>query len=158
MSRSRLWGLQNCVRSGGAGGEPLFTPSSSALVSAETINSEIMTDASLIIHTRIGHQQFSESGDQSILCALTGANANPLQIWIPVFAVVWVVVGVVGFLAYIAASYWRLVEKGRYSGPVSGQRLPGRECKLSLRAGHHQAEDSPTLQAGRAGHVTCDRP
>ena len=83
----------------------------SLLPSAETVPPEIMTDASPTINTGIPainnavnpviSQTFAPS---------SAASASPLQIWIPVLAVAWVI-GVVGVLAYTAAAYWRLRRK-----------------------------------------------
>lgn len=83
----------------------------SLIPSAETISPEIMMDATPAIHTGIPainnavnpiiSQSFAPSPE---------ASANPLQIWIPVLAVVWIV-GAVVLLAYTAISFWLLRKK-----------------------------------------------
>lgn len=80
----------------------------SLIPSAETVSPEIMMDAAPRVNTGVPAingvvnpvigRSFAPS---------PGSSANPLQIWIPVLATVWVV-GVVCFLAYTAATYWRL--------------------------------------------------
>lgn len=80
----------------------------SLIPSAETVSPEIMMDASPTIHTGITAINSAVNPVLSQSFAPSpGASANPLQIWIPVLAVVWVL-GVVGLLAYTAVSYWRL--------------------------------------------------
>ena len=83
----------------------------SLIPSAETISPEIMMDASPAIHTGIPaiNSVLNPVISQSFAPSPV-ASANPLQIWIPVLAVAWVI-GVVGVLAYTAATYWRLRRK-----------------------------------------------
>ncbi len=83
----------------------------SLIPSAETIAPEIMMDASPTINTGIPaiNNVVNPVISQSFAPSPT-ASANPLQIWIPVLAVAWVI-GVVGALAYTAATYWRLSRK-----------------------------------------------
>ena len=80
----------------------------SLIPSAETISPEIMMDASPAIPTGIPaiNNAVNPIISQSFAPSPV-ASANPLQIWIPVFAAVWVV-GVAGFLMYTAATYWCL--------------------------------------------------
>lgn len=83
----------------------------SLIPSAETISPEIMMDATPTIHTGIPavnsvvNPVISEAFAPEPL-----ASANPLQIWIPVLAVIWGI-GVALLLAYTAISYWRLCRK-----------------------------------------------
>ena len=83
----------------------------SLIPSAETISPEIMMDASPTIHTGIPaiNNAVNPIISQSFAPSSV-ASANPLQIWIPVFTVVWVV-GVAGFLMYTATTYWCLRRK-----------------------------------------------
>ena len=83
----------------------------SLIPSAETISPDIMMDTAPTIHTGISaiNSTLNPIISQSLAPA-PGASANPLQIWIPVFAVVWAV-GAAGFLVYTAVTYWRLRRK-----------------------------------------------
>ena len=83
----------------------------SLIPSAETISPDIMMDTAPTIHTGIPaiNSALNPIISQSFAPA-PGASANPLQIWIPVLAVVWVV-GVAGFLVYTAVTYWYLHRK-----------------------------------------------
>ena len=83
----------------------------SLIPSAETVSPEIMMDAAPTIRTGIPvlNSAVNPVISQSFAPS-PGASANPLQIWIPVFAVVWAT-GVGGFLAYTAVSYRRLRRK-----------------------------------------------
>lgn len=88
---------------------PFFMESKLSLVpSSEAVSPTIMTDNPPQIHTGIAYfnssinpvisESFAPSPETSI---------NPLQIWIPVWAVVWLL-GLALMLAYMAFSYWRL--------------------------------------------------
>ena len=83
----------------------------SLMPSAETINPEIMMDASPEINTGI---TFVDNTINPIignsLSPDIGSSVNPLQILMPVLATVWVV-GIVLLLAYTFFSYWRLKRK-----------------------------------------------
>ena len=83
----------------------------SLIPSAETVSPEIMMDAAPTIHTGISaiNSVVNPVISQSLAPA-PGAGVNPLQIWIPVLAAVWLI-GVVGLLAYTGATYWRLRRK-----------------------------------------------
>ena len=83
----------------------------SLIPSAETISPDIMMDAAPMIHTGIPaiNSAVNPIISQSFAPA-PGASANPLQIWIPVFAVVWMF-GVAFFLVYTAVTYWHLRRK-----------------------------------------------
>ena len=80
----------------------------SLIPSSETISPDIMMDASPTIHTGVPviNSAVNPVISQSFAPS-PGASANPLQIWIPVAAWVWVI-GAAGLLAYTAISYWRL--------------------------------------------------
>ena len=82
----------------------------SLIPSAETVTPEIMTDASPTINTGIPAINNAVNPVISQTFAPSPASANPLQIWIPVLAAAWLT-GVVGVLAYTAATYWRLRKK-----------------------------------------------
>ena len=80
----------------------------SLIPSAETIRPEIMLDSSPEIHTGIG--VLNDAINATVTPAFTpnpGDSANPLQIWIPVAAVIWIA-GMVGMLVYTAVSYYLL--------------------------------------------------
>lgn len=80
----------------------------SLIPSAETISPEIMTDATPEIHTGI-------DGLNSVINPIVSqsfapdprTSMNPLQLWIPLAALVWVA-GIAGMLIYTAVSYIRL--------------------------------------------------
>lgn len=80
----------------------------SLIPSAETISPEIMTDPSPQIHT--GISVFNHAVNPIIedsFAPAPGASVNPLQIWIPVVAVLWIA-GIVAMLLYTAISYLRI--------------------------------------------------
>ena len=83
----------------------------SLIPSAETISPDIMMDSAPTIHTGIPaiNSAVNPIISQSFAPSL-GASVDPLQIWIPVAACVWVV-GIVGLLWYTVISYWRLCRK-----------------------------------------------
>ena len=83
----------------------------SLIPSAETISPEIMMDATPTIHTGIPaiNNAVNPIISQSFAPS-PAASANPLQIWIPVLSVVWIV-GVAILLAYTAISFWFLRKK-----------------------------------------------
>ena len=83
----------------------------SLIPSAQTIRPQIVTEVAPTIHSGIPainstvnpviSQSFAPAADASV---------TPLQIWIPVLAVVWMI-GVCGLLAYTAVTYLRLRRK-----------------------------------------------
>ncbi len=83
----------------------------SLIPSAETISPEIMMDPSPEVYTGIAalnsviNPIFSESFTPD-----PGASANPLQIWIPLAAALWIA-GIVAMLIYTAVSYILLRRK-----------------------------------------------
>ena len=80
----------------------------SLIPSAETVSPEIMLDATPQIHTGIG--VLNSAINPVISQSFTpdpGASANPLQIWIPIAAVMWIA-GFAVMLAYAAVSYFML--------------------------------------------------
>ena len=83
----------------------------SLIPSAETISPDIMMDPTPSVNT--GIPALNSAVNPVISQSFTpspAASANPLQIWIPVFAVVWLA-GVAVLLVYTAVSYWRLRRK-----------------------------------------------
>ena len=83
----------------------------SLIPSAETISPDIMMDPAPSVST--GIPALNSAVNPVISQSFTpspAASANPLQIWIPVFAIVWLA-GVAVLLAYTAVSYWRLRRK-----------------------------------------------
>ena len=80
----------------------------SLIPSAETVSPEIMMDAAPTIDTGVAviNNAVNPVITQSFAPAPV-ASANPLQILIPLLAVVWLT-GALGLLAYAAVSYWRL--------------------------------------------------
>ena len=83
----------------------------SLIPSAETISPEIMMDAAPTIHTGIPviNNTVNPIISQSFAPSPV-ASANPLQIWIPVLAAVWIV-GATVLLVYTAASFLLLRKK-----------------------------------------------
>lgn len=85
----------------------------SLIPSAETVSPEIMLEQTPQIHTGVPilnstinpviEESFAPEGLVSI---------NPLQIWIPVFAILWLA-GIAGMLIYTAVTYWRLKRRVR---------------------------------------------
>ena len=83
----------------------------SLIPSAQTVSPEIMMDATPTIDTGVPviNNAVNPVITQSFAPAPL-ASANPLQIWIPILAVVWLT-GVISLLMYTAISYWRLRRK-----------------------------------------------
>ena len=85
----------------------------SLIPSAETISPDIMMDPTPTIQTgvpainNVVNPVISES-----FAPAPEASANPLQVWIPFLAVIWIV-GIAALLIYTAISYWRLRRKVR---------------------------------------------
>ncbi|MBQ9132909.1 MAG: peptidase M56, partial [Clostridia bacterium] len=85
----------------------------SLIPSAETVSPAIMLDATPTIHSgvasidRVVNPVITESFASAEL-----ASANPLQIWIPVYSVLWLV-GIAAMLLYTAVSYLRLCRRVR---------------------------------------------
>lgn len=83
----------------------------SLIPSAETISPDIMMDRTPTVQT--GIPAINNVVNPVIGGSFTpdqSASANPLQIWIPVLSIVWIV-GVAALLLYAAVSYWRLRRK-----------------------------------------------
>ena len=80
----------------------------SLIPSAETVSPEIMTAQTPQIHTGVPfiNNTVNPVMEQSFAPEQT-VSINPLQIWIPVFAIIWLI-GMAAMLIYTAASYWRL--------------------------------------------------
>ncbi len=83
----------------------------SLIPSAETISPEIMMDATPEVHT--GVPVFNNAVNPIIsesFAPTPGASINPLQIWIPLAAIVWIT-GMTAMLIYTIISYWRVKRK-----------------------------------------------
>lgn len=83
----------------------------SLIPSAETVNPEIMMDKTPQINT--GVPIINNAINPVISESFTPApmdSANPLQIWIPIFALVWVI-GIVGMVLYTVISFLRVKRK-----------------------------------------------
>ena len=106
-----------------------------------TINSGVP-----VINSMVNPMLSSFAPPQDVL-----TSANPLQIWIPIFSILWIA-GIAALLLYTVVSYLRL----RGSHPPR-QHLPERECGFSLCAGRVQTEDLSSLQYGRTGSEPCGR-
>ena len=85
----------------------------SLIPSAETVSPTIMMESAPSVQTGVPalDQVINPVIDQSLAPA-PGASANPLQIWIPVMAAVWLA-GAAALLLYSAVSYWRLHRRVR---------------------------------------------
>ena len=85
----------------------------SLIPSVETISPSIMMDQTPAVQTGVpAINSVINPVIGSSLAPAPGASANPLQIWIPVLSVIWIV-GVAVLLLYAAVSYWRLRHKVR---------------------------------------------
>ena len=83
----------------------------SLIPSAETISPGIMMDNAPSVQTGIpAINNVINPVISSSLAPTPGASANPLQIWIPILSIIWVI-GVAALLLYTAVSYWRLRRK-----------------------------------------------
>ena len=83
----------------------------SLIPSAETISPGIMMETVPSVQTGVpAINSVINPVIGSSLAPTPGASANPLQIWIPIFSIVWGV-GVAALLLYTAVSYWRLQRK-----------------------------------------------
>ena len=85
----------------------------SLIPSAETVSPSIMMETAPSVQTGVPalNQVINPVIDHSLSPA-PGASANPLQIWIPVMAAVWLA-GAAALLLYSAISYWRLRRRVR---------------------------------------------
>lgn len=85
----------------------------SLIPSAETISPEIMTGSSHSIHTGIPiiNSTVNPIINKSFT-SMSETSANPLQIWIPILSIIWLM-GIVILLAYTFISYWRVHRKNR---------------------------------------------
>jgi len=83
----------------------------SLIPSAETISPGIMMEQTPAIQTGVPaiNSVVNPVIGQSF-APTPGASANPLQIWIPILAIIWAV-GIAALLIYTAVSYWRLRRK-----------------------------------------------
>lgn len=83
----------------------------SLIPSAETISPDIIMDNVPSVQTGVpAINNVINPVIGSSLAPDPGASANPLQIWIPVLSIIWVI-GVAVFLMYTVVSYWRLRRK-----------------------------------------------
>ena len=83
----------------------------SLIPSTETISPGIMMEQTPAIQTGVPaiNSVVNPVIGQSF-APTPGASANPLQIWIPILAIIWAV-GIAALLIYAAVSYWRLRRK-----------------------------------------------
>ena len=83
----------------------------SLIPSAETISPGIMMDNLPSVQTGVPViNNVINPVISSSLAPAPGASVNPLQIWIPILSIIWVV-GVAALLLYTVVSYWRLRRK-----------------------------------------------
>ena len=83
----------------------------SLIPTAQTISPDIMMDSMPSVQTGIpAINSVINPVIGSSFAPDPGASVNPLQIWIPVLSVIWVV-GVAALILYTAVSYWRLRRK-----------------------------------------------
>ena len=83
----------------------------SLIPSAETISPGIMMENTPSVQTGIpAINSVINPVIGNSLAPVPGASANPLQIWIPILSIIWVV-GVAALILYTAVSYWRLRRK-----------------------------------------------
>lgn len=83
----------------------------SLIPSAETISPTIIMAQTPTVQTGVpALNRVINPALGGSLASAPGASANPLQIWIPVMIVAWIV-GVAALLLYSAAGYWRLRRK-----------------------------------------------
>ncbi len=83
----------------------------SLIPSAETVSPEILLDQTPEIHS--GVTMINSVVNPVIAHSFTpdpATSANPLQIWIPTFALIWII-GMIVMLFYAAISYWRVKRK-----------------------------------------------
>ena len=85
----------------------------SLIPSAETVSPEIMTAQTPQIHSGVSliNSAVNPVIEQSF-APQELVSINPLQIWIPVFAILWLI-GIAVMLIYTAASYWCLKRRVR---------------------------------------------
>lgn len=83
----------------------------SLIPSAETVNPEIMLERVPAINSGVSviNSTVNPVISRSFAPA-PEASANPLQIWIPILAVVWII-GIAVMFIYMAISYWRLYRR-----------------------------------------------
>lgn len=83
----------------------------SLIPSAETISPGIMMENVPSVQTGVPViNNVINPVISSSLAPAPGASVNPLQIWIPILSIIWVV-GVAALLLYTVVSYWRLRRK-----------------------------------------------
>ncbi len=83
----------------------------SLIPSTEIVSVDIMTDQTPTIHTGVPiiNATLNPVISQSF-APNPGDSANPLQIWIPILAAVWIA-GIIALLIYTIISYWRVRRK-----------------------------------------------
>ena len=123
----------------------------SLIPSAETISPSIMMEQSPSVQT--GVPALNHVINPVISGSFTpapGASANPLQIWIPVLAGIW--------LFGIAALLLAFAPQGLRSGNPAGQHLSKREGLLPVCAGNHQTQNLPPVSYGQPRDGSCNCP
>ncbi len=116
----------------------------SLIPSAETISLNSITDQTPV-HTDI--PVLNRAINPMIGSSLTpapDASANPLQIWIPILSMLWII-GAAALLLYTLGSYWRLRAQCQRSCHPPGEHLSVRKRRVSLCSGRHQAENLSSL-------------
>ena len=99
-----LWGLVGVRLAVPVSFESIF----SLIPSAETISPKIILDEVTTIHSDIpviNHMVYSSLGQSGT--PNLGVSANPLQVLVAIFTIVWIV-GIFLLLAYMFISYWKL--------------------------------------------------
>ncbi len=91
---------------------PIFIESVVSLIpSTETVSPEIMLEQTPEIHS--GVTMINSVVNPMIAHSFTpdpATSANPLQLWIPAFALIWII-GMIGMVLHAAISYFRLKRK-----------------------------------------------
>jgi len=85
----------------------------SLIPSAETVSPEIMLEQTPQIHTGVSFINNAVNPViESSFAPEELVSVNPLQIWIPVFAILWIT-GMAAMVIYTAVTYWRLKRRVR---------------------------------------------
>ena len=72
-------------------------------------------------------------------------SANPLQIWIPILNIIWLI-GVGALLLYTAVSYWRLCRKVDTAVRYKGNIFQSENVSSPFCPGHYQTENLSPVQ------------
>ncbi|MCM1216453.1 MAG: M56 family metallopeptidase [Lachnospiraceae bacterium] len=111
-----LWGLVGVRLALPFSIESIF----SLIPSRETISPDIMLERTPAVHTGIPALDGAVNPVIGVsLAPAPAASANPLQIWIPILSIIWMM-GMAVILSYTAASYWRLRRRVATAIPIKG--------------------------------------